>query len=204
MRKQKFLIASLFLLAGISVGTSACSNNPFFPHAEIRILDVSSSEEGRFVGIRQSADVENGIPVTLYSYVEPVLKIENQVGLPPVNFERFTSEITLSDGTQLPIKDFPLSKGMVESQELEIQFPIMSVDRDIQNVVFPGNNAPRVSDGIARVTLHGTDLNGNSISVPFTVPLRFESVIYPDTNTPPIAAPSPSPSVASAPSSGGQ
>jgi len=159
---------------------SACTNNPFNPAAELRIMDVRSSlsGEGRFAGIRQSAETSGGNSFTLYTYSDPVIKIQNREGLPPVNFTRFTSRITLADGTRLPLKEVPLSKGMLEGEEVEIQFPILSADTDIRNVVYPGNNAPRVQDGIVDVTLYGRDLNGHDVNVSFTTTLRFESLIY--------------------------
>lgn len=183
--------------ACLSLGTVVACNgvdNPFNPPAKPRIIDVKSSEEGRFVGIRQSISEENGAKFILYSYSEPVVTIEQDAGRPLVNFKRFSANITLSDGTTLPLKEFPLSKGMVEGQKLEIQFPIMGVDRDLQNVVYAGNNAPRVSDGVADVKLFGTDLNGHNIEVAFSVPLRFESIVFPDSPVPPTLAPSASPS----------
>ncbi|MBF2053551.1 MAG: hypothetical protein IGS03_08815 [Candidatus Sericytochromatia bacterium] len=159
---------------------TACSNNPFNPAAELRIMDVRStlSGEGRFAGIRQSAERQGENSFILYSYSDPVVMIENRDGLPPVDFKRFTAQITLSDGTRLPLKEYPLSKGMQEGGQTEIQFPILSADTDIRNVVYPGNNAPRVQDGTAEVTLYGTDLNGHNVQVSFTTALRFESLVF--------------------------
>lgn len=182
-------------------------------------MDVTSSEEGRFPGIRQSIGNENNVPFILYTYVEPVVTLQTQAGYPAVNFTRFTSSITLSDGTILPTKTYPINKGTIDPNtlaggstaiipNLEVQLPIISADRDLQNVVYPGNNAPRVRDGRASVVLFGTDLNGHSIELPLSVPLSFESVVFPDTTTPPTAAPSASPSANSSsnssPNPGGQ
>lgn len=191
--------------ACLSLGTLvACDNNPFFPKAEPRIVDVKSSQAGRFVGIRQSLSSENGNKFVLYTYSEPVVTIDQDPGYPLVNFKRFSARITLADGTVLPTKEFPLSKGMVEgAQTLEMQFPIMGVDSDLQNVVYAGNNAPRVRDGVADVTVYGTDLNGNNIEVSFSVPLRFESLIFSESVVPPALGPSVSPSAQSSPNPGG-
>lgn len=203
LRKQKFLSASVWLALVLSSGFSACTSYgnfqaPWNPTAELRILDVQSSVSDRFVGIRQSTETVNNQPVIVYSYVEPVVKLELLPGYPDVNFSRFSSKITLSDGTQLPTKEYPLSKGTSGSGTLSIQFPIMSADHDLQNVVFPGNNAPRVRDGVASLILYGKDTNGNNIQVPLTVPLSFESLVFSDSPLPPTAptpTPSPSPSV---------
>lgn len=159
---------------------AACSNNPFNPAAELRIMDVRStlSDEGRFAGIRQSSERQGENSFILYTYSDPVVMLENRDGLPPVDFKRFTSRITLADGTRLPLKEYPLSKGMQEGEQTEIQFPILSADTDIRNVVYPGNNAPRVQDGTAEVTLYGTDLNGHDVQVSFSTSLRFESLVF--------------------------
>lgn len=207
MRKHQFLSASFLLALGLSAGISACTSdgrfqNPLNPTAQIRVLDVSSSEEGRFVGIRQEAQQVNNQTVLIYTYVEPVVKLEVLAGYPNVSFTGFTSKITLADGTQLPSKQYPLSKGTSQPGEFSVQFPIMSSDRDLQNVVFAGNNAPRVRDGSASIVLSGTDLNGNSVQVPLTVPLSFESLVFSDSPLPP-AAPTPTPSASSVPNSGG-
>lgn len=190
-----WLSAACLSLAALNACTSI--NNPFNPRAELRILDVSSSEEGRFVGIRQSATKEAENTFIIYTYAEPVLRLESRTGFPVVNFNRFTARISLADGTNLPAKEYPLTKGSVEGQEISIQFPIMSADRDVQNVVFPGNNAPRVRDGRAEIVLYGVDVNGNNIEIPVSVPLSFESTIFSDSPLPPTAptpVPSPSPS----------
>jgi len=183
-------------------------------------MDVTSSIEGRFIGIRQSAETQGTQSFIIYTYSEPVVKIQVLDGFPAVNFNRFTANITLADGTVMPQKDYPLSKGTGQNlapvpgqpvvalppQELDIQFPILSSDRDLQSVVFPGNNAPRVRDGRAEIVLFGKDLNGNDIQVPLSVPLAFESTVFSDSITPPTAAPSPSPNASPNPSptSGGQ
>lgn len=166
-------------LLGISL-LAGCSNNPFNPAAELRVMDVRStlSEEGRFAGIRQSSEKEGEQSYILYTYSDPVVLLENREGLPSVNFNRFTSRISLSDGTRLPLKEYPLSKGMLDGEQTEIQFPILSADTDVRNVVYPGNNAPRVQDGVAEVTLYGTDLNGHKIELSFSTSLRFESLVF--------------------------
>lgn len=181
------MFAYLCLAVGISVGISACSNNPFNPHSELRILDVASNETGRFAGIRQSVAEENGRSVIIYTYAEPVVKIENRAGFPGVNFSRFSAKISLADGTVLPTKEYPLTKGINAGTTSDVQLSIMSADRDLQNVVYPGNNAPRVRDGRAEVVVFGTDLNGNNVEVPFSVPLSFESTVFSDSPIPPTA-----------------
>ena len=205
MRKYHFLSTVAFACLSLS-SFVACANNPFVPKAEVRILDVASTVTGRFVGIRQTASTENGRSFLLYTYSEPKVSIEKLPGYPEVNFNRFSVKVTLSDGTVMPEKDYPLSKGTINAETVEIQFPIMSIDTDLQRVVFPGNNAPRVGDGIADVTIYGVDTNGHSISVPFSVPLRFESLVFSDSPVPsgpastapptaPITTPSASPNV---------
>ena len=51
-----------------------------------------------------------------------------------------------------------------------------------------------VSDGVVDVKLFGVDMNGHDIELPFSVPLRFESIVFPDSPIPPTLAPSASPS----------
>jgi len=203
LRKHKFLFAA-FVAALVLGAASACSNNPFLPHAEPRVLEVKSSQGEEFVGIKQSRGEEDGVPFILYTYIEPVISLENRAGFPEINFKRFSAKVTLSDGTVLPTKEFSLIKVLPAGGVADIQFPIMSVDSDIQNVVYPGNNAPRVRDGFVDLILFGTDLNGYEIQIPITVPLKFQSLIFPDTRVPPELAPSPSPTGASSPTSGGQ
>lgn len=189
----------LTCLAAATLLTSlvACAsiNNPFNPRSEVRVLDVLSSEEGRFVGIRQQARREGEQVFLEYLYAEPVVQLENREGLPLVDFQRFSVKVALSDGTVLPTKDYPLSKGMVAGEVLEIQFPILGGDRDIQNVVFAGDNAPRVSDGRAELVLYGRDTNGHDISLPLSIPLSFESTVY-STSPTPASTPSPTPTPA--------
>lgn len=189
------------ILAGVSalflgLAVPACTNNPFNPSAELRILDVKSTlaSEGRFVGIRQSASTENGNSFILYTYADPVVTLENRDGLPSVDFKSFTVKISLSDGTTLPLKEYPLSQATVAGETTEVKFPILSIDTDVRNVVYPGNNAPRVADGSAEVNLKGIDTNGNDVTVDFSVPLRFESLIFSDGVTPAEPSPTPSPS----------
>jgi len=198
------------LALGLSAGISACTSdggfqNPLNPTAQLRVLDVSSSETGRFVGIRQEIKQVNNQNVLVYTYAEPVVKLELLAGYPNVTFSSFSSKIPLADGTQLPTKTYPLSKGTSGAGEISIQFPIMSSDRDLQNVVFAGDNAPRVRDGSASVVLLGTDVNGNRIQVPLTVPISFESLAFSDNPLPPTApTPTPSASASTASNSGGQ
>lgn len=196
------------MAVGISAGMSACTSDgkfqpPWNPRAEMRVLDIASSETGRFVGIRQSAEDQGAVRVLVYTYVEPVVKFEVLAGFPNVNFTKFSSRITLADGTILPTKEYPLSKGTSQAGEFSVQFPIMGSDRDLQNVVFPGNNAPRVRDGKASIILYGKDLNGYSIELPFTVSLSFESTVFSDSPLPPSAVTTPTPTP-SASNSGGR
>lgn len=194
MRKNKLLFSLIFTALTTGAVLTACSsiNNPFNPRAELRVMDVKSTIDGRFVGIRQSIETEGNTSVVVYSYSEPVVTLETLEGYPAVNFNRFTANINLADGTVLPQKTYPLTKGTIQGEQFTIQFPILSADRDLQSVVYPGNNAPRVRDGHADIVLFGKDLNGNDIQVPLSVPLSFESTAFSDSITPPTAAPSPS------------
>lgn len=195
-------LAALGLLGTVFTGCHIVGlNNPFNPSAELRVLDVKAAEQegdqgglGGFVGIRQSASTADGVSFTLYTYTDPIVTLQNREGLPDVDLETFSVEVKLSDGTNLPAKVYPLSKAVIAGEETDVQFPILSIDTDVRDVVYPGNNAPRVNDGIAKVQLNGVDTNGHDIKVNFNVPLRFESLIYPTTQTPPELAPSPSPS----------
>ncbi|PIQ24753.1 hypothetical protein COW36_23550 [bacterium (Candidatus Blackallbacteria) CG17_big_fil_post_rev_8_21_14_2_50_48_46] len=200
MKKQTCIklsfLSSFVLLTGV-----ACSslNNPFHPWAELRITDVAAGTQqssGSFVGIRQSSSVVDGIPAIVYTYTEPTLKIENKPALPRVDFKKFKVEYLLADGTSLPIKEYPLSQTLPASGTVDIQIKIMSVDTDLRSVVYPGNRAPRVTDGTAYVELIGKDFNGYDISVKTSFPLRFESLLFSDNSQIPVPAPSTTPSAA--------
>ncbi len=214
---RMFRLLSSVATVGLILTNSGCTtlNNPFNPSAEVNILDVKTSEEGRFAGIRQTLSQENGQAFILYTFVDPVLTIQNRPGFPAVKFTRFTSSIRLADGTALPQKEYSLSKflpalppstgGAATATVLtgvDIQMPILSSDSDIRNVVYPGNNAPRTESGSADVVLFGQDLNGHEIEVPFTTNLRFETLVFNNSGDIPITAPTPSPSPSSSP--GGQ
>ncbi|MGV3523352.1 MAG: hypothetical protein ACO1RX_03970 [Candidatus Sericytochromatia bacterium] len=183
-------LAAAALITSLVACTSI--NNPFNPRSEVRVLDVLSSEEGRFVGIRQQARREGEQTFLEYLYSEPVVQLENRDGFPLVDFKRFSVKVSLSDGTVLPTKEYPISKGMVDGEVLEIQFPILSGDRDIQSVVFPGDNAPRVTDGFAEIVLYGRDQNGYDVNIPLSVPVSFESTVY-STSPTPASTPAPTP-----------
>ena len=218
----------LSLVGTLALGTflSACGdlsnlNNPFHPKAELRIVDIKGDGDGTdsFIGIKQSASQENGNAFVLYTYTDPVVTIEAIQGYPLVDFTSFRSTVTLSDGTVLPTKEFPLNKGIpravagpggaaggaaggaggkaaitpVVTSQVDIQFPILSSDTDIRETVYVGNNAPRVSRGTAQVELIGKDENGYDINVPISVPLSFSSLIYDSSGSIPTLAPSASP-----------
>lgn len=213
--KRTFRLLSSVATAGLILTTAGCShlNNPFNPSAEINVLNIKTSEDGRFAGIRQSLVQEDGGAAILYSYVDPVLTLQLRPGFPAVRFTRFTSQIRLADGTELPAKEYPLSKflpaipagdgiAVVTSADVDIQMPIISSDTDIRNVVYPGNNAPRVESGSADVVLFGQDTNGHDIEVPFTTNLNFETLVFGSSGDIPTAIPSASPSPVASP--GGQ
>jgi hypothetical protein len=211
-----------------SCGDLSNLNNPFNPKAELRIIDITGAgAEGdganSFIGIRQSASQENGQAITLYTYIDPVVTLETIEGFPLVNFTSFNSKVKLADGTQLPVKKFSLNKGfprpsgagaaagaaggaggvaipVVNTTQVDIQFPILSSDTSIQETVYVGNNAPRVTQGTADVELFGKDENGHEIVVPFTVPLNFSSTLYDASGSIPVLTPSASPDPAASPS----
>lgn len=209
-----------------SCGDLSNLNNPFNPRAELRIIDIKGSGEGEsgldsFIGIRQSAGQEDGQSFTLYTYTDPIITLELIQGFPLVNFTGFRSTVKLADGTELPEKTFNLSKGfprvaappalsppadagvpipVVVTTQVDIQFPILSSDNNIRETVYVGNNAPRVSQGVAEVELFGKDENGHEIVVPFTVPLNFSSILYDSSGSIPILAPSASPDPSVSPS----
>lgn len=237
----------LSLIAGLAlVPLSACGdlnlNNPFHPRAEVRILDITGSssdgeDDNGFIGIQQSAAEENGQAYTLYTYTDPVVTLELIQGYPLVNFTGFRSQITLSDGTVLPTKEYSLNKGMprvtpgvggaggaaggaggaaggaagaagaaagvqipiVITSQVDVQFPILSSDTDIRETVYVGNNAPRVTRGVADVELFGKDENGYDITIPISVPLSFSSLIYDASGSIPVLAPSASPAPSTSP-----
>ncbi len=82
---------------------------------------------------------------------------------------------------------------VVITSQVDIQFPILSSDTDIRETVYVGNNAPRVTRGVAEVELFGKDENGYDITVPISVPLSFSSIIYDSSGSIPVLAPSASP-----------
>lgn len=92
---------------------------------------------------------------------------------------------------------------IVITSQVELQFPILSSDTDIRETVYVGNNAPRVTRGVAEVELYGKDENGYDIVVPVSVPLSFSSLIYDASGSIPVLAPSasPDPTSSSAPNS---
>ena len=195
---------ALSLLAAILIPISGCNtdftnlNNPFNPRAELRILDITGSgneaNANGFIGIRQSVGQENGTSFIQYAFIDPVATLEILPGFPTANFTGFRSQITLSDGTTLPVKDYSLSKGIPQdATQIDIQFPIISQDNNIRETVYVGNNAPRVSAASAEVELFGKDVNGHELVIPFTVPLSFQSLAFPISNTIPELAPSASP-----------
>ena len=198
MKKQKLItlpvLSSLVLMA-----LSACSsfNNPFHPWAEVMITDVSAAASGggtaatgSLIGIRQSLSTSDGAPFILYTYTEPSITLENKPALPRVNFYKFQIEYHLSDGTVLPVKEYPLSKVLPVTGTVTIPFSVLSADNDLRSVVYPGNRAPRVTDGHAVLTLYGRDLNGYEVKLNTSFPLKFESLIFSENSEIPVPVPS--------------
>lgn len=183
---------------------AACSNNPFNPAAEPRILGVNSGGTSwalpaGYAGIFQSGTLTgtstNRINQISYTYADPIVKVQSRGDLPPINFLRFTAEVTLADGVRLPKKEYPLNSSMIQgsavsvsgevsttlsqdSTEIDLLLPILSANQDLLNVVFPGNNAPRVRDGRAKIALYGKDLNGHDVELSFETPLMFGSSVF--------------------------
>jgi hypothetical protein len=184
----------------------ACSsiNNPIHPAAEVRIVDVKpvpGTIAGAQIGIRQSTTTVDGNNAILYTYTEPIVTVENKPLLPRVNFYKFQIEYRLGDGTNLPAKEFPLNKTMsATGLSLDIQFSVLSVDNDLRGVVYPGNRAPRVGDGMAYLKLFGKDDNGYEVVLNTTFPLSFESVVFSESTEIPLPIPSVSPSPGASPS----
>ena len=190
---------------------AACSNNPFNPAAEPRVIGISASNTNILnintvsggatsasTGIRSlyAVILQRGTPRAIsYGYSDPIVRIQNRAELPPIDFISFTVEISLADGTRLPVKEYPLSRSMIQdasisiegtpgnrlsqdSSEIELLLPILSANEDLLNVVFPGNNAPRVKDGRAKIKLIGRDLNGHNMEIELETSLRFETVVF--------------------------
>jgi len=193
------VLSSLLLAAGV-----ACTsiNNPFVPAAELTITEVkaggsagASAATGSLIGIRQSIAQVDGIPAILYTYTEPVITVENKPLLPRVRFYKFQIEYTLADGTVLPVKEYPINRSTTAAAlNLDIQFDVLSVDTDLRSVVYPGNRAPRVSDGNAKLTLYGKDLNGYEHTIATHFSLKFESLAFSENSEIPVPVPSVSPS----------
>lgn len=203
------VLSSLLLSVGV-----ACSsiNNPFIPAAELSITDVKAAAgagvaatPGALIGIRQSITQVDGTPAILYTYTEPVITIENKPLLPRVNFYKFQIEYQLADGTVLPVKEYPLSKSTLENAlTLDIQFNVLSVDTDLRGVVYPGNRAPRVSDGTAKIKLFGKDRNGYEHTLNASFSLKFESLAFSENSEIPVPAPTATPGTAPAPTASPQ
>lgn len=211
-RNRLFTSVSIFALCSIAV--LACTNNPFNPKAEPRVTQIKTSDEERFAGIRQSLTTEGEQTLILYTYVDPIVTFETPAALPAINFHKFAAQITLADGTVLPEKEYPLSQGTPYSvgytpgdttlqavgvNSLELRFPVVSADRDLQNVIYPGNSAPRVRDGFAKITVFGKDTAGNDLEIPINVNLSFESSVFPDVTATPDPVQTPSPAAPASP-----
>lgn len=195
------VLSALLLGAGV-----ACTsiNNPFVPAAELSVVEVkaggTTGQAGSLIGIRQSLTQVDGVSAILYTYTEPVVTIENKPLLPRVHFYKFQIEYQLADGTVLPVKEYPLSKSSTNAALLlDIQFQVLSVDTDLRNVVYPGNRAPRVSDGTAKLKLFGKDVNGYEHTLSTNFSLKFESLVFSENSEIPVPVPSVSP-VSSSPS----
>lgn len=191
-----FAILSSLVLATEVACTSF--NNPFHPWAELRITEVKAvaqqggdqQSSGALIGIRQSSTTVDGNPTILYTYTEPALTIENKPALPRVHFYKFQVEYRLSDGTTLPMKEYPMDTTLPISGTATIPFNIMGIDTDLRSVVYPGNRAPRVTDGLAMLKLFGKDMNGYETTLSTTIPLRFETVIFSENSEIPVPIPS--------------
>jgi hypothetical protein len=196
------VLSALLLSAGV-----ACSsiNNPFVPAAELSVVEVkagtaASGQTGSLIGIRQSVSQVDGVPAILYTYTEPVVTVENKPLLPRVHFYKFQIEYQLADGTVLPVKEYPLSKSTANAALLlDIQFQVLSVDTDLRSVVYPGNRAPRVTDGTAKLKIFGKDINGYEHTLSTNFSIKFESLVFNENSEIPVPAPTASPGASPTP-----
>ncbi len=195
------VLSALLLGAG-----TACStiNNPFVPAAELSVVEVkagaAAGQTGSLIGIRQSVSQVEGVPAILYTYTEPVVTIENKPLLPRVRFYKFQIEYQLADGTVLPVKEYPLSRSTADSALLlDIQFQVLSIDTDLRSVVYPGNRAPRVSDGTAKLKIFGKDVNGYEHTLSTNFSIKFESLVFSENSEIPVPAPTVSPGASPTP-----
>jgi hypothetical protein len=200
-------LSTLTLVSLLLFSTAACGslNNPFNPAAELQVVDVVSSSNNRLIGIEQSVTTQNNTSNIVYTYFEPVVTIRNKPLLPNVTFNRYKVKISLSDGTTLPEREYPISKASVPAgavagggaqqvgTTVQVQFSLLSATGDIRSTVYPGDRAPRSRDGLAEVVLYGVDSNGNPHELPFSFPLSFSSLIFTDSQSIPVAAPSDAP-----------
>ncbi len=201
------VLSALLLGAGV-----ACSsiNNPFVPAAELSIAEVkaggaAAGQTGSLIGIRQSISQVDGVPAILYTYTEPVVTLENKPLLPRVNFYKFQIEYRLADGTVLPVKEYPLNKSMLANAlSVDIQFNVLSIDTDLRGVVYPGNRAPRVSDGTAKLKIFGKDTNGYEHTLNADFSLKFESLAFSENSEIPVPAPTASPGASPVPTASPQ
>lgn len=169
---------------------AACSNNPFNPAAEPRIVSIRASQVYNSLPIGYSGIVQSGtrdifrgdrILSISYAYADPVVTVSNRQELPPIDFSYFTVDVILSDGSVLPTKRYPINLSMLQGEstasEIDIPLPILSANEDLLNVVYPGNNVPRVRDGRAKVKIYGKDLNSHESQVELEIPLMFISTV---------------------------
>jgi len=172
--KFKFVSLTLALVASLSV-LSSCDNNPFSPQADLTILSIKSSDTvTNSVGIIQSfkqAGTSKNVQVT-YKYNEPILKIENKVGLPRVVFKEMILNFTIGN-KQLPAIRKKTLITVPNGGSYEGTVSILAQCEDVIYSVYPNNSMVDMSSGQVDVVLIGLDENGNTILLPFTTALVF-------------------------------
>lgn len=167
-----------YVQAGLALGIvlAGCSNNPFYPHADVIITKISSLDEKKGAGIEQkfSTTSTKGMIRVEYTYSNPIVKLENRKGLPRVIFNKAISVYNI-EGTTLPQKETTLTITLLAGGTFEGTIPILDNDADLRNAVFPGDSPVKMSQGSAEITLVGKDDNGWEIKTSFFSNLKFTS-----------------------------
>lgn len=209
-------VIPLMALSGLlSYALVSCGPyNPFWPGADLKVMNVTTTSAPNGVaGIEQDIDNSTNSPtgrVVTYTYYEPAVQIQNEAFGPTVNFTTMDVAITLTDGTVLPTKEYPINAriddrnnppalGANNSRRLtSFTLPILSANPDLRAVVYPGNNAPRVENGTASIVIRAIDDNGYNHELNFDVPLQFTSSAFVNNLVPP-ATPTPTPTPQASP-----
>jgi len=175
------------ITAGVALylAMAGCSNNPFYPHAQVIVTKISSLDEKAGSGIVQTFSTTGSTATTttstttpifkvVYTYNNPVIKLENTKGLPRVIYNKAISIYTI-EGKTLPPKETTLTITLLSGGTFDGTIPILDNDADVRNSVYPGDSPVKMAQGSVDVTLVGRDDNGYEIRTSFFTNLKFTS-----------------------------